>query len=154
MWIFLNNAFISAVQHREKPGSVMVRARVAGDLERVFPRHAKKVERTPGADYLYRLVVHKDTLARALAKAATRIDYANFKDSVEERDRHDAYMGVWSAMHRLQYQREPRLPIGYVGEDFDDEGEPCPCGADGGTSCGANCLQLVALPVIDVMKKE
>ena len=32
MWVFLNDAMVSAVAHRTKPGQLMVRARLAGDL--------------------------------------------------------------------------------------------------------------------------
>ncbi len=38
MWGFSNNAFVSAVAHRDIPGKLMVRARFegGGDLQKVF----------------------------------------------------------------------------------------------------------------------
>lgn len=37
MWICLNDAFLSIVAHRDKPGVLLVRARRPGDIERTFP---------------------------------------------------------------------------------------------------------------------
>jgi hypothetical protein len=34
------------------------------------------------------------------------LNYGNFKSSVKDRQRHDAYMGVWSAM--FEYQNRQR----------------------------------------------
>lgn len=101
MWVFLNNAMLSAVQHRSKPGFLMIRARLAGDLQRVFPR--AKVQTTPGGDYRFRCVVKRATLEAAMVKAVRSIDYDNFKSSIHgEPDRSSAYMACWSAMLRAQ----------------------------------------------------
>ena len=37
MWIQLNNAFLSIVENRKKTTELLVRARVRGDIEKVFP---------------------------------------------------------------------------------------------------------------------
>lgn len=107
MWIFLNNAMISVVAHRTKPGMVMVRARVKGDIERTFPRAV--VSRTPDADYLYRAEMKQATVAKAIAEAIEDIDYTNFKASIATRDkeRYDAYSWVWEEMLQLQDRLEP-----------------------------------------------
>jgi hypothetical protein len=100
MWIFLSNSFISVVQ---KPGDtdiLTVRSRFKGDIEAVFPD--AKVEANKGTDYKYRAKVPRDSVAKALHDQAMGINYANFKSTVKDRKRHDAYMGVWSAMYRLQ----------------------------------------------------
>jgi hypothetical protein len=56
-------------------------------------------------------------LKRTLADAVDRIDYDNFKSSVEEQDRHDAYMGVWSAMLRLQMdRRQPKRRAAWLAD--------------------------------------
>lgn len=107
MWVFLSRAYLSIVQKADqRPGTLTVRARLAGDIERVFP--GAKVKRTPGHDYAYRAVVPRGDVALALARAAEVIDYDNFKDSVAESDRHDAYVEAWSSMLHLQREREGR----------------------------------------------
>jgi hypothetical protein len=101
MWIFLNDAFLSAVQHRDEPDNLMVRARRREDLVRVFGEQAAIVE-LANADYPFRVTVPKAGLAALLARRVEAIDYDNFKDSVPEPGRHDAYLAVWSAMRRFQ----------------------------------------------------
>jgi hypothetical protein len=103
MWVFLSDAMLSIVRHREDPRSLLVRARQRGDIERVFP-HVLVTE-TPEADYRFRAKVHETVVAAEFEKAIRGIDYDNFKGSVANIRRHDAYMGVWSIMHREQ-QRE------------------------------------------------
>jgi len=103
MWIFLNNAFISMVEHREQPDSLMIRARSEGDIERLF--NDAEVTETPTADYRFRATVTKQEAAAAISSKVQSIDYDNFKNSVDENDRHDAYLGVWSVMHGYQNRR-------------------------------------------------
>lgn len=105
MWVFLNDAFVSIVAHRDKPDTLMVRARFAGDLQRLFPSRAKQVKRTPSADYLFRVEVPRGEVAEMLSLAALSVDYPNFKASVPERWRHDIYAGCWSVMWRAQTNR-------------------------------------------------
>ena len=104
MWIFLNNAMLSVVQHRELPESLMVRARRQGDIERVFADC--EVTHTPEADYAWRAVIPKVEVAQRLADSVLAIDYDNFKNSIpsSDRDRHDAYLDVWAVMSRWQRQ--------------------------------------------------
>ncbi len=106
MWIFLNDSFVSAVQHRLDPSLLMVRARIRGDLDRLFPGGI--VVETPRADYRFRVVVKRTDFAKVVAQEISRIDYANFKDSVKDRARHDAYMDVWSVMWREQNRSRDR----------------------------------------------
>jgi len=108
MWIFLNDSFLSIVEHREDATKLLVRARKRGDIERVFP--AATVSHTPvRADYAYRAVIDRTAVAVAISERVLNIDYPNFKDSVPEDDRHDAYMDVWTAMHGFQRQRALQL---------------------------------------------
>jgi hypothetical protein len=37
-----------------------------------------------------------------MAEAVRHISYPNFKATVKDRARHDAYMGVWNTMYRYQ----------------------------------------------------
>jgi hypothetical protein len=101
MWLFLNDAFLSIV-HKDCPeGSLLVRARRPGDIEKVFGRRTK-VTRATDADYLYRAVIERDEVVRAIQREVLRIDYGNFKDSIGDRDLHDAAARVWGAMASLQ----------------------------------------------------
>jgi hypothetical protein len=102
MWIFLNNAFLSIVDKGGDGTTLLVRARRSGDIERTFPE--AKVERTPANDYRFRARLGREVVAAALAEAVRAITYSNFKGSVRELDRHDAYMGVWEVMHHYQTQ--------------------------------------------------
>jgi hypothetical protein len=121
MWVFLNNAFMSIVQHRAQPRKVMIRARFRGDLETVFPDLADQVQETPTADYRFRLTVSKARLQKALSYQVARIDYDNFKGSVAEQWRHDAYMGVWGVMWREQKARSmPQVDDRTLPIEFDD----------------------------------
>lgn len=113
MWVFLNNAYLSAVAHRDKPDTLLVRARFAGDLERVFPDLADKVKRTPSADYLFRVEVPRAQFAEMLAREAQAIDYDNFKSSASTLVRHDVYLDVWHVLKGGQTKYAKR-PAGWV----------------------------------------
>ena len=118
MWIFLNNAMLSIVDPKgtyeggqgTKGGPLLVRARIAGDIEAVFP--GAKVAKTPGRDYLFRATVSRREVAEAMFNAVADIDYTNFKGSVPEKGRHDAYMGVWGVMNREQERRQKPVAKG------------------------------------------
>ncbi|BDU76009.1 hypothetical protein [Mesoterricola sediminis] len=105
MWIFLNDAFLSIVDKGGDGTTLLVRARREGDLERVFP--GAQVERTPRNDYRYRARVDREAVAQALAAAVRGIAYGNFKDSVQDSARHDAYLEVWRAMYAFQRASPP-----------------------------------------------
>jgi hypothetical protein len=98
--VFLSDAFLSVVAHREQPGTLLVRARRAGDIEAVFPQAT--VRCTPRADYRYRAELPAADVAQALAERAGGIDYPNFKSSVRDPRRHAAYADVWLAMRQVQ----------------------------------------------------
>ena len=112
MWIFCKLGFFSAVQHRNKPSTLLVRGRFRGDLERLLnslpPEDramCSPVMETPGADYLYRMEMLKHVFAKAVEAIAGEIDYPNFKDSVHEGNwspRDAAYMGCWSELRTGQ----------------------------------------------------
>ena len=102
MWIAMTDSFLSVVKKKEcGPDELLVRARRAGDIEKVFPD--AKVIRDTNSDYLYRAVLPRDVVKQALAAMIDHIDYPNFKDSVEDGALHAAYVGVWCAMAGLQH---------------------------------------------------
>ena len=101
MWVFLSGSFLSVVDKGDKTGTtVLVRARHKGDIERVFPQ-AEVIE-GGGTDYQYRARIDREAVALRMADEVRGIKYPNFKSTVKEHDRHDAYLGVWSAMYRFQ----------------------------------------------------
>jgi hypothetical protein len=100
MWLCLNSAFLSVVHKDCAADELLVRARRAGDIRRVFPK--AKVQKTPHNDYLYRAVVKREQVTAALAKAVEELNYSNFKASTKERDLHDAYSRVWHVLGDLQ----------------------------------------------------
>jgi len=102
MWIFLNNAYLSIVRHRDLPCQLLVRARNNGDIEATFPEAV--IEITPRADYLFRAVVHESLVAATIKMAILDIDYDNFKGSISDGEYHDACLSVWATMNA--YQRE------------------------------------------------
>lgn len=102
MWIFLNDAMLSIVAHKDDREMLHVRARIAGDIERVFA-DAKVIE-TPNGDYQFRADIDRDTVAGVLADEVWGINYTNFKNSVKDRERHDVYYKVWNAMWEWQYR--------------------------------------------------
>ncbi len=111
MWIFCKLGFFSAVQHRDKPGILLVRGRFAGDLEHLLDRLSPEdrglcspVMETPNADYFYRMEMPKHVFAKAVGEIAGEISYGNFKGSVHEGSspRDAAYMGCWSELRAGQ----------------------------------------------------
>ncbi len=100
MWIYLRNSFLSVVAHRDKPDVLLVRARRAGDIRRIFPR--VKVLRTPAADYLFRAEIRRSIVGSAIDTELQTIGYDNFKASVPDPDRHETYTAVWGVMKRWQ----------------------------------------------------
>lgn len=114
MWIVLKDAFLSVVvpsaADRRRFGNeqtgdlLMVRARAQGDIDKVLP--FATVHETPDRDYRFRAIVPRSRVAEAMALEVDRIDYGNFKNSVAEDDRHDAYAEVWQAMFRFQGLRQ------------------------------------------------
>jgi hypothetical protein len=97
MWIMTNNSYLSIVSKDCGPAELLVRARRAGDIEKVFPN--AKVARQTNSDYLYRTILPRDVVAAIV----DLIDYPNFQDSVEDRSLHAAYVSVWCAMAGLQH---------------------------------------------------
>ena len=110
MWICLSESFLSIVDASNEPGTLLVRARRAGDIEAVFPD--AKVVQSPGRDYLYRAGVKREAVAAALAEQVMKLAYPNFKSSVPDPRLHAAYSSTWSIMSQLQeyapYHAMPR----------------------------------------------
>ena len=102
MWVVLNNAFFSIVQNENNEEELLVRARVKGDIEKIFPK--ANVFEDNYADYKYRSFMNRENVASTIKEKVLNINYGNFKSSVSKSDyeRSSAYAGVWSALYKLQ----------------------------------------------------
>ena len=102
MWIVLNKSFLSIVKNRNNENQLLVRARVNGDIEKVFPD--ADIFQDKDADYKYRSYIDREVVANAIGKELLNINYDNFKSSVSKDDgiRGNAYMKVWMALNQMQ----------------------------------------------------
>ena len=102
MWVFFNNSFLSIVSDRNNKSKLLIRARIKGDIERVFGNIA--VAQSNNSDYKYRAFLERDTVAEKLKELSLSIDYDNFKNSIhyQENERHNSYLDVWSVMRKIQ----------------------------------------------------
>ena len=82
MWIQFNNAFLSIVENRDNKLELLVRARIKGDIEKIFPE--ADVFEDDSADYKYRAFISKAKVAARMMLKMTEINYDNFKNSVKE----------------------------------------------------------------------
>ena len=121
MWVISKYGFASAVQHVDKPGWVLVRARDRGDLEEfcsvardsdVPGFSEEEIEENRSADYRFRMTVRSDDWAELVKVIAAGIDYPNFKNEVAKSDpeRAGIYGGVWSELRRIQESDSDRAP--------------------------------------------
>lgn len=108
MWMLTNfGAFSTTLRDaRDLKGDderqLQVRARRAKhliELKRHYLANASDVVQLRHRDYEYRIYCTHDDWALAVARMAQDIDYGNFKNSVKDRDLHDAYMRVWTALY-------------------------------------------------------
>ena len=100
MWLMFSNCFLSIVRKDCGEAELLVRARRRGDIERMFP--SAKVTEDTKTDYLYRAVIHKAEVMEKIDTMIDGIDYPNFRDSVKDRELHDAYLDVWAAIRRVR----------------------------------------------------
>jgi hypothetical protein len=109
MWMFTKIGFFSAVQSKDDENTIVVRARLEQDIERLADFLGEcqipqpKVIKTPHRDYLYRVMVKREDWKKAVARLADEIDYTNFKNEVHDGTHRDAaYSRVWSVMYAIQ----------------------------------------------------
>lgn len=121
MWLMTPRGFFSTVQHREHPSLVLVRARSRDDLENLcdlgenhpgmigVDRNA--ILETKIADYPFRLIISARAWQMLVSLMAEEITYGNFKSAVHavNDQRASTYMSVWSALHRIQDEKQPTL---------------------------------------------
>ncbi len=102
MWIFLNNSFLSIVENRNNKNELLVRSRVKGDIENVFPN--SEVFELENSDYKYRSYIKKNDVSNILKNLVENINYDNFKNSIssDQSERHNSYLNVWAELRKLQ----------------------------------------------------
>lgn len=108
MWVFINDAMFSAVENRNDETEFVVRARIKGDLDRVFPAHQAKVVESEDSDYRFRIFIDRDEFKEAMLAEIDRVDYDNFKSSVYEKWRASLYTKVWAVLFNHQEREYPR----------------------------------------------
>ncbi len=94
---------MSIVSKDCKPDELLVRARVAGQIEAVFPDAV--VRKTHGTDYLYRAAIKRVDICAAMSNMVMNLDYDNFKGSIRDRSHEHAAHGVWDVMAKTQESR-------------------------------------------------
>lgn len=121
MWLFTKAGFFSVVTAPDRPGMIQVRSRREADTEALAKLAKDKLDMdltwqtTPDRDYRYRIYMipaEWEQLAHLLT--VDSLDYDNFKASVHgDSLRDNAYMDVWSRMHRYQGDatRKPWPPL-------------------------------------------
>lgn len=101
MWIFTQDGFISAVDNKEVPGKLTVRARDKRSLALLAEFTNQEVTQVDGRDYPYRVHATKEQFSDFLQAHVDDLNYPNFKDqvkSVRGRDFAAACGSVWAAM--------------------------------------------------------
>lgn len=127
MWLMTKIGFFSVVAHRDDSETMLVRARVRGDLEALqglwgkldYPDLAglgmtpSEIIDTPDADYAHRIFMPKWIWVILAEKLAEGIDYPNFKAAVHGNWRRDqAYFRIWQEMKLLQnYHIRPWIKV-------------------------------------------
>lgn len=69
-------------------------------MTRIFPQ--AQVQVGGGTDYPYRARIDREEVAQRVAEAVRGIRYPNFKSTVDEEKRHEAYLQVWGEMADFQ----------------------------------------------------
>lgn len=102
MWIFTKQGFVSIKQHNGNPKKLLIRARVHGDLEKIFP--GCKVIANAGTDYKFRTTISRNAAAAEIANAVFSINYTEgFKTSVDDHDRRAPfYLRIWEMLEDMQ----------------------------------------------------
>ena len=105
MWIFTETGFVSAVQHRETPEYLVVRARDKQSLDQLADLCDVQVKFTPNADYPYRVIVTKADFTSWMNDNIDFLGYSNYKNQVaitRGKDYAHTLGSVWSTMHDVE----------------------------------------------------
>jgi len=100
VWIYTVSGFYSIVEDRDDPDLLLVRARVKGDIQRLWPQ--AEVAFTPDHDYAYRCLLPRRIVGHAVSEAIKKVGYHSYKDAVRDKRRSIDYLKVWTAMVEMQ----------------------------------------------------
>jgi hypothetical protein len=106
MWLFTNRGFLSIVKNSDKPNVLLVRSRFPNHIETIFP--TAHVIEDAGRDYRYRAELNSKEVSEAIAKMVSKIDYDNFKNSLDLDD--EGYLNccfdVYNSVARNSIERD------------------------------------------------
>ena len=87
MWLFTSKSFLSVVADKDQPDGpkLLVRSRVQGDIEEIFPE--ADVKETPHGDYRFRAWIPREIVTQALSRYVDQLSHPNFKNSVTDKQR-------------------------------------------------------------------
>jgi hypothetical protein len=108
MWIFADQGFLSIVQHKDRPGVLIARGRIKGDIERLLP--VNYISHTPDHDYAYKAYLDRDTVAGAIGYHVAHINYPAFKPSVADQRRLPVYLRIWALLEQMQFDFADKPP--------------------------------------------
>lgn len=105
MWIFLPDSHISIVQHDAESRLLQVRARIRGDIERVFPEAHVAEDET--ADYRFCAALSRERIAHAISLQVQHVTYPSLVEAIPDDtdERREAYTTVWARMAEEQHRR-------------------------------------------------
>lgn len=101
MWICFNDGFVSAVQSKTDPDTLVIRARQLKDLENVVGTD-RNIVVGGGTDYMYRTEMSKVDWAKIVALRIIDTDYSNFKNSVKRGPLRNLYLKMWNLHYNYQ----------------------------------------------------
>src|SRR5215208_4234346 len=93
MWVFTRSSFLSLISDPQNAAMLTVRARIRGDIQRLFPEAT--VTETPLRDYRYRATIDREIVAEALGDEICKLTYQNFKQAAGETDRRRPPFLAW-----------------------------------------------------------
>jgi hypothetical protein len=126
MWVFTTAGFLSAVQDKDDPQMIRVRARTENHIEQFAaaihadPEWIIDMEEVDGNfDYRWVCTIHKDAWVKFLTDESNNLPLGHVKEHVSagDPDLYEAMLDVWTRMYRLQtgmlaprgFQSDPML---------------------------------------------
>ena len=105
MWVFTETGFVSAVQNRDNPDYLVVRARDRQSLQTLADICDVEIKTSQGSDYPYRVFISKADFTSWMNDNIDFLGYDNFKNRVaitRGKEYAHALGSVWSTMHDVE----------------------------------------------------
>jgi len=123
MWLCMNDGFLSAVEDKDNPDMLWVRARRREHLVDMMKKTGCKfynIQYTKNRDYQFRIHVPKVVFASEIVPALVMsIDYTNFKNSVKDQDLKMFYSNVWGdGVNHLDHRNNDEFWADQMGFDY------------------------------------